>query len=112
MNCIIRKSNKEDCYELAHLITIVWNETYKGIVSDEFLITISNDTLNLKKYLDKFIVNLAESKKISVTLEIDTEAFLIGADIDKKTQLNADTLNNLRTSLEKSEATEYKCSIK
>ena len=33
------------------------------IVSDEFLITISNDTLNLKKYLDKFIVNLAESKK-------------------------------------------------
>ena len=53
-----------------------------------------------------------EGKKISVTLEIDTEAFLRGADIDKKTQLNADTLNNLRTSLEKSEATEYKCSIK
>ena len=53
-----------------------------------------------------------DGKKISVTLEIDTDAFLTSAGIDKKTQLNADTLKNLRTSLEDSEATEYKCSIK
>ena len=32
MNYIVRKKQKEDCFELAHLITIVWNETYKEIV--------------------------------------------------------------------------------
>ena len=53
-----------------------------------------------------------DGKKISVTLEIDTDAFLLGAGVDKKTQLNSETLNSLRKSLEDSEATDYKCSIK
>lgn len=28
---------QEDCEAVAHLITLAWNETYRGIVSDEFL---------------------------------------------------------------------------
>ena len=37
MNYIIRKKKKEDCKEIAHIVTISWNETYKGIVPDEIL---------------------------------------------------------------------------
>ena len=37
MNYIIRKMKKEDCKEVAHIITIAWNETYRGIVPDEIL---------------------------------------------------------------------------
>ena len=28
---------KEDCKDVAHVITIAWNETYKEIVPDDFL---------------------------------------------------------------------------
>ena len=37
MNYKIRKMERKDCVEVAHVITIAWNETYRGIVSDEFL---------------------------------------------------------------------------
>ena len=37
MNYIIRKSNINDSQAIAHLITLAWNETYKGIVNDAFL---------------------------------------------------------------------------
>ena len=37
MNYIIRRREKNDCYELAHIVTLTWNETYKGIINDEFL---------------------------------------------------------------------------
>ena len=37
MDYIIRKSEKKDCEAIAHIITIAWNETYKGIVPDDFL---------------------------------------------------------------------------
>lgn len=37
MNYKIRKQEKKDCYGIAHVVTIAWNETYRGIVPDEFL---------------------------------------------------------------------------
>lgn len=37
MNYNIRRRKKIDCKEIAHVVTVDWNETYKGIVSDEFL---------------------------------------------------------------------------
>ncbi len=37
MNYIIRKMNKNDCFAVAKIVTIAWNETYRGIVNDEFL---------------------------------------------------------------------------
>lgn len=37
MKVEIRKATKDDCMDLAKLVTIVWNETYKGIVDESFL---------------------------------------------------------------------------
>ena len=37
MEYVIRKMKKDDCREVAHVITIAWNETYRGLVPDEFL---------------------------------------------------------------------------
>ncbi len=37
MEYIIRKKERKDCADVAHVVTVAWNETYKGIVSDEFL---------------------------------------------------------------------------
>ena len=37
MNYIIRKRNKEDIKSITHIVTVAWNETYKGIVPDWFL---------------------------------------------------------------------------
>ena len=37
MEYLIRRRKKEDCKEIAHVITVGWNETYKEIVPDWFL---------------------------------------------------------------------------
>ena len=37
MNYIIRKKERRDCADVAHVVTVAWNETYKGIVPDDFL---------------------------------------------------------------------------
>ena len=37
MNYKIRKKERKDCAGVARVITVAWNETYRGIVSDEFL---------------------------------------------------------------------------
>ena len=37
MKYIIRKMKREDVKDVSHVITIAWNETYRGIVSDDFL---------------------------------------------------------------------------
>ena len=37
MDYKIRKKESKDCAEVAHVVTVAWNETYGGIVPDEFL---------------------------------------------------------------------------
>ena len=37
MNYIIRKKERKDCADVVHVVTVAWNETYKGIVPDDFL---------------------------------------------------------------------------
>ena len=37
MNYLIRRKTKEDCAPVVHVATVAWNETYKGIVDDDFL---------------------------------------------------------------------------
>lgn len=37
VNYKIRKMERKDCMAVSHVVTIAWNETYRGIVSDEFL---------------------------------------------------------------------------
>lgn len=39
----IRRRKKEDCKQIAHVVTIAWNETYRGIVNDEFLDNLLNN---------------------------------------------------------------------
>ena len=34
---VIRKKERKDCPDMAHVVTVAWNETYKGLVPDEFL---------------------------------------------------------------------------
>ena len=35
MDYIIRKKERKDCQEVAHVVTVAWNETYRGIVPDD-----------------------------------------------------------------------------
>lgn len=37
MESIVRKMEKKDCRDVSHVVTVAWNETYKNIVSDDFL---------------------------------------------------------------------------
>ena len=37
MDYTIRKSEYEDCKDISKLITITWNETYRGLLEDEYL---------------------------------------------------------------------------
>jgi len=37
MNWNVEKSKKEDCKEIVEFITKTWNETYRGIVNEDFL---------------------------------------------------------------------------
>lgn len=58
MECIIRKRQKEDCNEIAHIITIEWNSTYKGIVPNYFLEElIENEEGRVQKAKDEFDEN-------------------------------------------------------
>ena len=38
----IRKKEQKDCYDIAHVITVAWQETYRGIVNDDFLDSLPN----------------------------------------------------------------------
>ena len=40
MNYLIRRKTKEDCVPVVHVATVAWNETYKGIVDDNYLNTL------------------------------------------------------------------------
>lgn len=43
MEYTIRKKERKDCMEVAHIVTVTWNETYKGIVPDSFLENLYNN---------------------------------------------------------------------
>ena len=53
----INKSTINDCKEIAEFITIVWNESYKGIVNDKFLSSLKESErqryLEAKKNFDE-----------------------------------------------------------
>ena len=55
MNYIIRKKEQKDCYDIAHIVTVAWMETYRGIVNDDFLDNLPNtEEERRKKSLKKF----------------------------------------------------------
>lgn len=42
MNYLIRRREQSDCFQIAHVVTVAWQETYRGIVNDEFLDNLPN----------------------------------------------------------------------
>ena len=58
MRCIIRKRERKDCKDIAHVVTISWNETYRGIVPDSELDALfESEELRTKKSYKEFDIN-------------------------------------------------------
>ena len=38
----IKRKEQKDCYDIAHVVTVAWQETYRRIVNDEFLDNLPN----------------------------------------------------------------------
>ena len=71
----IEKSRKEDCKAIAEFITKTWNETYRGIVNDEFLDNLKKT--EEKRYIDA-INNFDERSNMQYIIKKDNKiiAFL------------------------------------
>lgn len=70
MKYIIRKRTREDCQGIAHVVTVAWNETYKGIVPDWFLEELKkNESERAQKTYDSF----DENNNHQYVLEINNE---------------------------------------
>ena len=70
MNYLIRKRTKEDCKDIAHVVTVAWNETYKGIVPDWFLDELkNNEEERAKKTFNEF----DEQDNNQFVLEVDNK---------------------------------------
>lgn len=67
MDYIIRKIRKDDAYDVIHVVTISWNETYKGIVPDDFLELLKH---NEQERVEKFHANFSEDTYV---LEVDNK---------------------------------------
>ena len=68
MEYLIRRCRGEDCSAIAHVVTVGWNETYKGIVPDWFLEELKiNEKERAKKAYDEFDINNCNQ----LVLEID-----------------------------------------
>ncbi len=70
MDYIIRKMNKNDCFAVAKIVTIAWNETYRGIVNDEFL---DNLYLNEQERATNSYKEFDENTNHQYVLEINNE---------------------------------------
>ncbi len=54
---------KGDCKDITHVITIAWNETYRGIVPDDFLDNLylneeERTNNSIKSFNEMIIINL------------------------------------------------------
>ena len=70
MNYLIRKREQKDCKDVAHVVTIAWNETYKGIVPDEFLNNLYN---NEEERAKNSYNNFDEKENHQYVLEVDNK---------------------------------------
>lgn len=70
MDYLIRKRTKEDCKAISHVVTVAWNETYKGIVPDWFLDELkSNEAERTIKSYNEF----DENNNNQFVLEVNNE---------------------------------------
>ena len=70
MNYIIRKRTKEDIKSIAHIITVAWNETYKGIVPDWFLEELKK---NESERAEKMYKDFDPNNNNQFVLEVNNE---------------------------------------
>jgi GNAT superfamily N-acetyltransferase len=70
MDYIIKEIEKKDIYDYIYVNTYAWNETYKGIMADEFLDKIKNE-------LDKNVERLEKRFDTSKIEEPDYKRFLL-----------------------------------
>ena len=70
MNYLIRKRTKDDCKAVAHVVTIAWNETYKGIVPEWFLEQLKN---NEEERATKSYNEFDENDNNQFVLEVDNK---------------------------------------
>jgi len=70
MKYLIRRRNKNDCKDIAHIVTVSWNETYKGIVPDWFLEELKN---NENERAEKSYNEFDENNNNQFVLEVDNE---------------------------------------
>lgn len=68
MNYIIRKKERKDCADVAHVVTVAWNETYRGVVPDEFL---ANLYTNEEERAKNSYNNFNEKENHQYVLEVD-----------------------------------------
>lgn len=67
---VIRRRRKEDCLGIARVVTVSWNETYKGIVPEWFLEKLKiNEEERANRAIDNFDIN----NNHQFVLEIDGE---------------------------------------
>lgn len=92
MNYLIRKRTKEDCASVAHVVTVAWNETYKGIVNDDFLNDLyENEEQRANNSYNKF----NEEDNHQLVLEVDNKVvgFVNVGDTDDTTYDNCGELH-------------------
>lgn len=91
MNYLIRKKTKEDCASVAHVLTVAWNETYKGIVDDDFLNRLyeTEEKRAINSY-NKF----NENDNHQLVLEVDNK--VVGfVDVGSTDEMNYDNCSEL-----------------
>ena len=71
MNYLIRKANVKDVYDITHVITVSWNETYQGIVPQEELEKLKhNEDERVQRLLDNYGKNDFQEYVLEINKEI------------------------------------------
>ena len=70
MEYVIRRKEQKDCYAVAHVVTVAWQETYRGIVNDEFLDNLPNTE---KERGERSFNSFDEDDNHQFVLEVDGE---------------------------------------
>ena len=68
MKYLIRKIKREDCEAIARVVTISWNESYRGIVPDSFLNKLQT---NEKERAERMYNEFDENINTQLVLEVN-----------------------------------------
>jgi GNAT superfamily N-acetyltransferase len=70
MEYLIRRRIKNDCKQIAHIVTVAWNETYKGLVPEWFLEQLKN---NENERAEKSYNEFDKTNNNQLVLEVDNK---------------------------------------